>query len=171
MSNTSNTMELGGYLFEVAGSTTDFRGNATSIPGKCLGKAPKTTNQNTRSGCSVASALTPTVASAPTESPAPQLTEGTEHGAGNRTKRGGHPAVRRSSPHARRSSQPRGDYRHFRQKPPPLIIVNEPWTAANWAALIVVLALVVAGIWLSNVGAEQRRFDKLDGAYQATQRR
>jgi len=47
---------------------------------------------------------------------------------------------------ARKFKAARGDYRHFRQKPPPLVLVNEPWSAGQWAALIVVLVLIVAAM-------------------------
>jgi hypothetical protein len=114
-----------------------------------LGKAPK---QDERAGHSVAVALTPSMAHAPTAQSSPPLT----------------PVSPRK---ARRAKAARGDYRRFRQKPPPLVIVNEPWTAGEWGALIVVLALIVAGLWLYNAGAEQRKWDNIEAAARAVQRR
>ena len=74
-------------------------------------------------------------------------------------------------PRGRRSRAARGDYRRFRQRPPELKIVNEPWTAGQWGALIVVLTLIVAGPWLYNAGAEQRKWEGIEGAARAVQRR
>jgi hypothetical protein len=50
-------------------------------------------------------------------------------------------------------------------------VVNEPWTAGQWLALIVVLALVVAGIWIYNQGTEQRKWSDIEAAAKAVQRR
>ena len=72
----------------------------------------------------------------------------------------------------RRTPAQRYEYRRSRrQKPPPLVIVNEPWTVGQWGALIVVLALIVAGLWLYNAGAEQKKWDSIEAAARACQRR
>jgi hypothetical protein len=136
--------------FEVVDHTTDARGNTVEVPGKCLGKAPKKSNKH--SGQRMADAPTLNTATAPSL-PAVPLT----------------PAAPRQPKPRRRP--PRRDYRRFPQKPPPLVIVNEPWTAGQWAALIVVLALVVAGLWLSSAGAEQKKWERIEGAARAIQGR
>jgi hypothetical protein len=72
---------------------------------------------------------------------------------------------------ARRQRKPRSVCRRFQRKPPPLVIVNEPWGVGEWLALIVVMALVVAGLWLWGAGSEQRKWDRIEGAARAVERR
>jgi hypothetical protein len=52
-----------------------------------------------------------------------------------------------------------------------LVLVNEPWTAGQWLALIVVLALVVAALWLWSTGSESRKWSDIEAAAKAVQRR
>ena len=114
-----------------------------------LGKAPK---QNMRTGQSVADALNIATAIAPTAQSSPLLTP-------------------RRQRKARRPRATRGGYQRFRPKPPPLVIVNEPWTAGQWLALIVVLALIVAGLWFYNEGGEQRKWQSIEATSRAIQGR
>jgi len=154
-------IELLGMTFEVVDHTTDARGNTIEVPGKCLGKAPKKSNKH--SGQRMADAPTLNTATAPSL-PAVPLTPAAVQP----------PATQPAAPRQRtprRAKAARRDYRRFPQKPPPLVIVNEPWTAGHWAALIVVLALVVAGIWLSSAGAEQKKWERIEGAARAIQGR
>ena len=132
-------MILLGHRFQVVGHSMDKNGNAVEIPGKHLGPAPR---QSKRAGQAAVAPTEPT-AHAPTSGP--QLTPPA--------------APRRLKP--RRYKAPRGDCRRFQKKPPPLVIVNEPWTLANWVGLIVVLALIVAAIWLSSAGSEQHKWDSI----------
>ena len=64
-----------------------------------------------------------------------------------------------------------GEATALQRKPPPLIIVNEPWGVGQWLALIVVLVLIVAGIWIYNAGAEQKKWDQIESAAKADERR
>lgn len=149
-----DTMELRGYLFEVAGHTSDAQGHSIPLPGKCLGKASKIPKQNKPTGQTAAVDPTLFVSHAPaTQSSRPHT-----------------PAAPRRCK-ASRSRLPRGDWRRFRQKPPPLKIVNEPWTAGQWVGLIVVLVLIVAALWLWNAGSEAEKWQKIEGAAKAGQRR
>ena len=59
----------------------------------------------------------------------------------------------------------------FHRRPPPLVIVNEKWTAAEWLSLIIVLALAVAGIWLWSSGTEARKWKKIEATSRAIQGR
>ncbi len=72
---------------------------------------------------------------------------------------------------ARRTRTARGDYPRFHRRPPPLVIVNEKWTAAEWLSLIIVLALAVAGIWLWSSGTEARKWKKIEATSRAIQGR
>jgi hypothetical protein len=147
------TFEMAGYIFECVGHDVDRHGNTIERPGKRLGKAPKAPKQNKRTGHSVAGTPTLSTVTATTAEPSPPLT----------------PAVPRQRK-ARRTPAQRYEYRRFRQqRPPDLKIVNEPWGAGQWAALIVVLALIVAGLWFYSVGSEQQKWRDIEGAARAVQ--
>src|SRR5580704_8180429 len=62
-------------------------------------------------------------------------------------------------PCGRRRRTARGDYRRFQHKPPPLVIHEEPASLSVWMIRLVIVALVVAGLWLWNLGAEQRKWE------------
>ena len=152
-----------GALYECVGHQVDRNGKLAEVPGRYLGKAPKTPKQNKHSGQRMADAPTINTAIAPSL-PAVPLTPAAVQP----------PATQPAAPRQRtprRAKAARRDYRRFPQKPPPLVIVNEPWTAGQWAALIVVLALVVAGLWLSSAGAEQKKWERIEGAARAIQGR
>jgi hypothetical protein len=135
------TIELAGHLFEVTAHTTDAKGRATEVPGRCVGRAPKAPKPNTHAGPRAAVGPALPAPHAPTQ-PSVQPT----------------PAM--PTRKARKHRAPRGDYRRFNRKPPPLVIVNEPWRTSQWCALIVVLALIVAGIFFWNQGVEQKKWTK-----------
>ena len=150
------TIELAGFLFEVAITTTDANGNSVAIPGKCLGRAPKSLEPkspepNKRSG-QAAVALTPSMAHAPA-TPAPPTT----------------PPRRKAKARGNRRWRPRWNAA-FRG-PPPLVIKQEPMSAGAVWGWVVVLALVVAGIWLLNSGSEQKKWDSIEAAARAVQGR
>jgi hypothetical protein len=157
MSNESQspegTMELGGHIFEVAGTATDSHGNTVQIPGKWLRKCPK---QFKRSG-QTAVAPTPSMAHAPV-TPAPPLTRVSPASPARRLK-------------PRRYKAVRGAFHRFQPKRPRLVVPNEPWGAAEWGTLLVVIALIVGAVWLSNAGSEDAKWKQLEGAARAVQGR
>jgi hypothetical protein len=56
-------------------------------------------------------------------------------------------------------------------KPPPLKLVYEPMSAAAVWGWVVVLALIVAGLWLYNAGSEARKWEQIEGAARAVRGR
>jgi hypothetical protein len=142
---------LVGHRFEVVGHSVDKNGNAVEVPGKHLGPAPKA-SKTRRTVQSVAIAPALPIANAPTAECSPPLTP---------------PRPRK----ARRPRASRGDCRRFQPKPRPIVVVNEPWSARQWLGLIVVLALIVAGIWFSNQGSEARKWERIEDAAKAVERR
>ena len=154
-----STFEMMGFLFECVGHDVDNRGNTVERPGKCLGRAPK---QSKRSGHGMVATPATTTVRASNVQPAPPLSSATQPTAPRRQK-------------ARRfKATPRGGYRgyqRFQKKPPPLVIHQESWSTANWVALIAVITLIVAGIWLSNVGNEQAKWRSIEAAANAVKGR
>jgi hypothetical protein len=144
--------ELAGYHFECVGYDVDRHGKTVERPGRCLGRVPK---QNKRTGHSVAVAPKPTTAYAPTAQSSPPLT----------------PAPRPRKARSPRRAKPRCSYQRFPKRPPPLKIVQEPWSIGQWATLVVVIAVIVGGLWLWSLGSEQRKWDSIEAAARAVQRR
>jgi len=178
---------LKGYRFTVVAHSTDNAGHPVEVPGDCLGRASKEQIAKPKQAgrARVASAHNPTMAPAPTVVPAPPTTPTAAPAAPTastaptpatppaRTTQQAKPqqAMQQAKPRAIRRHYSRRHYPQFPQKPPPLKIVNEPWPLCNWIALIVVLALVVAGIWLSNAGSERTKWDSIEAAARAVRGR
>ena len=140
---------LVGHRFQVIAHSIDKNGRPVEVPGKHLGPAPRE-KRNKHSGQRMAEA--PTISTAI----APSL-----------------PAVPLKSPRLRkaRRSRPGGSYHRYQPKPRPITIVNEPWGAGQWLALIIVLALIVAGIWFSNQGSEAKKWQSIESAAKAVEGR
>ena len=156
------TIELAGFLFEVAITTTDANGNSVAIPGKCLGRAPKSLEPkspepNKRSG-QAAVALTPSMAHAPATAPARRPSSAVSPAPAR-------PRKARSQSTARRTPAQRWQPRY--QKPPPLIVKTEPMSAGAVWGWVVAIALVVAGIWLMNVGNEEAKWRSVEATAKA----
>ena len=149
------TIELLGHLFVVAAHAPNKNGVMVEVPGKHLGPVPRH-KQNKRAG---QAAIAPSAANGACTHAQPAATQ-----AGTR------PAAPRQRK-ASRPRAPRGDYRQFRQKPPPLIIHQEPWGLTQWVGMITVVALVVLGIWLSSAGSEAKKWQSIEAVSRAIQGR
>ena len=138
---------LGGYRFEVVAHTTDKDGKAVELPGRALGRAPKAPKQNKLAGQAVVVPALPVTHA---------LT----------------PSQPKSTPRPRKARAPRRTpaqrwVQQHQPKPPPLVVVNEPWGAGQWFGLLAVLTLIVAAIWLSNQGSEAKKWESIEATARA----
>ena len=164
---------LMGYRFEVASHSFDRNGRPVEVPGTCRGRATKEqiaeqANRNKPTG-PVAVVPARPVTHAPTSSR--PLTSAVTTAITPTPARQQKARKYKARPRGGNGGGGYGGYSRFQPKPPPLIIHQEPWTAGQWGALIVVLGLIVAGLWLANAGSEDAKWKSIGAAARAVQPR